>query len=160
MFFALPPQLSNVPLVSYGLVTGTVELTNEQVVRIFFPQTHSHWHSSWLHNRFLVRELNPSKSYHPSRILVVALHTDQSSLCFSPLKGIYKQPFANTLLNSGFFASLSKSVNDTWEEKHQENVKEFFKQSLENNIAKPVVRMLRYLTTCFYACYILETIYN
>lgn len=114
----------------------------------------------WLHNRLLVRELNPSKSYHPSRILVVALHTDQSSLHFSPLKGIYKQPFANTLLNSGFFASLSKSVNDTWEEKHQENVKEFFKQSLENNIAKPVVRMLRYLTTCFYAFYILETIYN
>ncbi|RMX39595.1 hypothetical protein pdam_00004022, partial [Pocillopora damicornis] len=61
--------------------------------------------------------------------------------------GIYKQPFANILLNSGFFASLSKSVNDTWEEKHQENVKEFFKQSLENNIAKPVVRMLRTFPT-------------
>ena len=36
VFFAPPPQLSNVPLVSYRLITGTVELTNEQVVKIFF----------------------------------------------------------------------------------------------------------------------------
>ena len=62
---------------------------------------------------------------------------------FASVLGIYNERFANTLLNSGFFENLSKSVNKTWEVKYQQNVTEYFNQSLLQNIARPVVRMLR-----------------
>lgn len=59
--------------------------------------------------------------------------------------GIYDEPFAKVLLNSGFFEHLSDSVNKTWKEIHLVDVTAFFNRSLIQNIARPLVRILRYL---------------
>jgi len=59
--------------------------------------------------------------------------------------GIYDQKFAKVLNDSSFFEDLSKSVNDTWKERFQQNVTMYFKQSLIDNIAKAAIRMLKYL---------------
>ena len=47
------------------------------------------------------------------------------------------------LNDSSFFEDLSKSVNDTWKERFQQNVTMYFKQSLIDNIAKAAIRMLK-----------------
>ena len=59
------------------------------------------------------------------------------------LSGIYDQKFAKVLNDSSFFEDLSKSVNDTWKERFQQNVTMYFKQSLIDNIAKAAIRMLK-----------------
>lgn len=65
-------------------------------------------------------------------------------LCFLCLLGIYDQEFAKLLNNdSRFFEDLSKSVNDTWKERFEQNVTTYFQQSLIDNIARAAIRMLK-----------------
>lgn len=59
--------------------------------------------------------------------------------------GIYDEPFAKALFHSGFFEHLSDSENKTWKELYVLNVTMYFNRSLLQNIARPVVRMLKYL---------------
>ncbi|XP_067024148.1 uncharacterized protein [Acropora muricata] len=59
--------------------------------------------------------------------------------------GIYDEPLAKVLLHSGFFEHLSDSDNKTWKEIHLVDVTPFFNRSLVQDIAKPLVNLLRYL---------------
>lgn len=59
--------------------------------------------------------------------------------------GIYDESFANNLLHSGFFEHLSEFENKTWKELYLLNVTSYFNRSLVQNIARPLVRILRYL---------------
>ena len=53
------------------------------------------------------------------------------------------------LNDSSFFEDLSKSVNDTWKERFQQNVTMYFKQSLIDNIAKAAIRMLKWVSNVY-----------
>ena len=59
--------------------------------------------------------------------------------------GIYDEPLAKVLLHSGFFEHLSDSDNKTWKEIHLVDVTPFFNRSLVQDIAKPLVNLLRYV---------------